>query len=397
MIIVDTDNTDHTTNVYWRSWLYVGLIASVLSMMAVVGCRKNMDDHRSGRDSVAKSVHDGQYYFGLQKSAAKSQQYSINTAGFLVKTYDYSYSFVICRLDSSDPAVARAAPRYITNSAVDRREYRIQLASCTPAFIGDDGKVLKLVPSQVLPAHLEMQGRYLQSESTRRSLENGMIEVAAIGSGAALAGVAPGFRSAIMSLLPKSLPRLGVFTTIIQSSHLMLAPHQVEPNQTFFNLLFNQQAVTALVPAHQTEPPPPNRYVTAGVGFSGGVLGGLALVKAGASFGNPVGAIAAQAIIPFISTFILHHEENPAKVVLEHFEELFKIHQRQDNVVGMRVNNVPAVMRMLGKSLVVSGWVDSAALAEFCLPDPQLQPTAPAAVSCLPLFKESQSHYGQVP
>ena len=198
-----------------------------------------------------------------------------------------------------------------------------------------------------------------------------------------------------MSLLPQNLPRLGVFTTVIQSAHLMLAPHQVEPNETLFSLLFDQQAVTALVPVQPPTEPPPNRYVTAGVGFSGGALGSLALVKAGTAYGGPVGVIAGQAIIPFMSTFILHHEENPAKEVVEHFEELFKIHERHDSEVGVRVNNVPAVMKILAKSLVVSGWVEQATLAEFCLPDPQPRAAAPSALSCMPVFNESQSHYGQ--
>lgn len=371
-------------------------LAVVALSLALVGCKT---PRRGGalnhNTSMVKSIHDGRYYLGLQQSTAKSHHYFINENSQIVKTYDHAYSFVICLLDFQDPALTSAPSWYVTNSGVDQREYRVRASSCLPAFMGEDGTALKLVPSQIQPAQVDMQLHYLNAEATRRSIENGMIEVAAIGSGASLATYSSGFRAAVMGLLPKNLPRLGLVTSIIQLGNVLVMPHQSQPYGSFFELILKQETVKTLQVAHQDKPPPPNRYVSSGVGLAGGYAAGLAMTQVGLAM-SPVGGIIGQAVLPFMSMFILHHEDNAAKEVREHFLELFQIQQQSADVqVGARVARVPAAAKVLAQSLVVSGWVDAEQITEVCWPVDGA--TGPAQTSCRPLFADAIHHYGSSP
>lgn len=376
-----------------RSWRQ---LAIVLLALAWVGCKTPGWDGPLDHDgAMVKGVHDGMYYLGLQQSAAKSHHYFINDSGQIVKTYDHAYNFVICLLDFRDPTVEPGAPRYLRNSGVDQREYTVRDSSCLPTFMGEDGTMLRLVPSQIQPAQVDMQLHYLQSEATRRSIENGMIEVAAIGFGASLATYSPGFRAAVMGLLPKNLPRLGLVASIVQLGNVLAMPHQVQPSTSFFGLIMSQDAIKTLQVAHSEEPPPPNRYVSSTVGVAGGYGAGAAMTQVGLAM-SPVGGVIGQAVIPFMSMFILNHEDNAAKEVRDHFVELFQIQQQTGEVqASARVARVPAAAKVLAKSLVVSGWVDAKKLTEVCWP--VAGESGPSQATCTPVFAAPTHHYGASP
>ena len=341
-----------------RFWLFGTLV-----FVALWGCKSTTQPS----DSQVTSIHDGQYYLGLQKSTEQTHHYFMDLRGQLNKSYGYYYVFVVCLIQNrsfTNPSHG-SIPRYVRNSGVRRMSYEVDSSSCIPAFMGKNGLVFKMVPSQVRPDQVQRQNHYLQGESTRQSLENGMIEVAAMGTGASFAGFSPSFRRSVMALLPQSLPRHGLIATIVQLINVSL-PHQNTSTDHFMSLIMDQQTVMSLHPVVE-KTPQTNRYLSGSQALVGGAAGGFVLTSAGVYVGGAWGGIVGQQIIPFLSAFLLQTEENPAQDILDNFQSLYTV-RKNDRDVGQKVSRVLDAQIVLGKSLVIAGWASENQLFEVCYP-----------------------------
>ena len=329
-------------------------------ILAMVGCKK--PSVTADKDSAqVKSIHDYTYYLGFDRSESKADHYLVDDTHKITKVHDHSYQFVVCLLHREKTYSPQ--PRYIENSGLNRDEISVLAESCLPAYLGVDGKPLKLVVDKLHPANIEHQVEYLETEKLRRSSQNGMLEVAAFGSGASMAAFSPSFRGAITKMV-SGLPKHQLIAATIQIGQFFL-PHQTYPNDRFLELIVNQHKVTRLLPAEEDSPP--NPYLTSAASFGAGAAAGTALSSAGVFFFGPPGAIGGQMLIPFLTTFILHGEENPAKDILANFYSLYDP-RKSDSEVGSKVGSVPLAVRKLGQSLVVAGWAQLEEMNQFCLP-----------------------------
>lgn len=333
----------------------------LVMILTMVGCKKPSVTADEDTAQV-KSLHDYTYYLGFDRSKNKADHYLMDDTHKITKVHDHSYQFVVCLLHRENP-YGTHKPRYIENSGWNRDEIRVLGESCLPAYLGTDGKPLKLVVDKLHPANIEHQVEYLETEKLRRSTQNGMLEVAAFGSGASMAAFSPSFRGAITKMV-SGLPKHQLIAATIQIGQFFL-PHQAYPNDRFLELIVNQHKVTRLLPAEEDKPP--NPYLTSSASFGAGAAAGTALSNAGVFFFGPPGAIGGQMLIPFLTTFILHAEENPAKDILENFYSLYNP-RKSDSEVGSEVKSVPLAVRKLGQSLVVAGWAELEEMNQFCLP-----------------------------
>ncbi|MCY4380855.1 MAG: hypothetical protein OXC40_04735 [Proteobacteria bacterium] len=350
------------------------LLTSYIMGLAITlsSCKKLSSHDQQNESSELKALYSGKYYLGLQKSKEASKHvYQDNTGNF--KSIDtHNFQFVVCLVTKQTTYPKADAPKYVRDSGVARLgvkdNFTINTSSCIPAFTNDNKTPVKLVPLLLNPIHSEWHNDYLNSEKIKTSISNGMLEVAAFGAGASLAGFNQNLRQSIISLFPQA-KRARFFAFIIQLANLSL-PHQTQSSSDFLTLITQPEDSLVLVPA--TEEEKTNRLprpVTATASFAAGFALNTVITSKAALLG-PWTGLAAQNILPFLSFIILNLENNVSQDLLKNYKQLFQTHDIKKNIPDQakQVSDIPKAIHVLGRSFVVSRWVKPDQLTKACLP-----------------------------
>lgn len=351
-------------------WIWLGLCGLAL---VSGGCKKRAEVIIDKDSSQLSSIMDSEHILMMTLVQGETSM-----AG------EELYEFVTCAVEHhsqtshaglSQVGIGHRVVPYQLKASWEEENYQFSLVkdSCVPTYQSQSGESFRLRRSNMTPLKVRTAVNQLEVEKAREEIASGTHYIAAFGFGAMFQGFSGKIRSAISSILPKSLAKKPFLTFISQVG--LTLPHGDHGTHIFDKIAEKNYVV--VMPNRQNKPDPRPHELSSAEWVGTAASGALGYASAQvlinqASRAGPWAAIAGYVIVPFVATALLHSQTHHAADILNNFQKILAIHdpdevgQSATAKVTASTTSIVEVSRILGNIMLLSGWGEG--FDAYCLP-----------------------------
>ena len=352
-------------------WIWLGLWG--LAMVSG-GCKKRAEVTIKEDTSQLSSIMDSEHILMMTLV-----QGGTSSAG------EELYEFVTCAVEHhsssstagfSQMGIGYRVVPYQLKASWGGENYQFSLVedSCVPTYQSQSGESFRLRRSTMSPLKVRTAVNQLEIEKAREEIESGTHYIAAFGFGAMFQGFSGKIRSAISSILPKSVAGKPFLTFVSQVG--LTLPHGDHGTHIFDKIAEKNYVV--VMPNRISNKPDPRPHELSSAEWVGtAASGALGYASAQvlinqASRAGPWAAIASYVVVPFVATALLHSQTHHAGDILDNFQKILAIHdpdevgQSAAAKVTASTTSIVEVSRILGNIMLLSGWGEG--FDTYCLP-----------------------------